>query len=281
MAYSNKVIDHYENPRNVGSFAKGEEGVATGMVGAPACGDVMKLQIKVGADGRIEDAKFKTFGCGSAIASSSLATEWVNGGTAVTEFSLASGSLREVWKGEERLHGHGNFPTFALTPDGASSVAVRNDFTTPPEVWSGPPGSWRKLTAGNTSQTPHWGKGESLEWQSDGLRIQGWMLPPAQVEPGKRYPMVVLVHGGPAGMEAPRWPNGSSIPAALASKGYYVLMPNPRGSYGGGAAFTQGNVKDFGGGDLDGFLGGIPGHLGAALAGEGVVEVLLGDQTRL
>ena len=79
MAYSDKVIDHYENPRNVGSFAKEEDGVATGMVGAPACGDVMKLQIKVGAGGVIEDAKFKTYGCGSAIASSSLVTEWVKG----------------------------------------------------------------------------------------------------------------------------------------------------------------------------------------------------------
>ena len=79
MAYSEKVIDHYENPRNVGSFGKDEVGVATGMVGAPACGDVMKLQIKVGPDGIIQDAKFKTYGCGSAIASSSLVTEWVKG----------------------------------------------------------------------------------------------------------------------------------------------------------------------------------------------------------
>jgi nitrogen fixation NifU-like protein len=81
MAYSDKVIDHYENPRNVGSFDKGDESVGTGMVGAPACGDVMKLQIRVGADGRIEDARFKTYGCGSAIASSSLVTEWVKGKT--------------------------------------------------------------------------------------------------------------------------------------------------------------------------------------------------------
>ena len=79
MAYSENVIDHYENPRNVGSFGKDEEGIATGMVGAPACGDVMKLQIKVGPDGIIQDAKFKTYGCGSAIASSSLVTEWVKG----------------------------------------------------------------------------------------------------------------------------------------------------------------------------------------------------------
>ena len=81
MAYSEKLIDHYENPRNIGSLDKSSEDVGTGLVGAPACGDVMKLQIKVGPDGLIEDAKFKTFGCGSAIASSSLVTEWVKGKT--------------------------------------------------------------------------------------------------------------------------------------------------------------------------------------------------------
>ncbi len=81
MAYSEKVLDHYENPRNVGSFDKHDTSVGTGMVGAPACGDVMKLQIKVNNDGVIEDAKFKTYGCGSAIASSSLLTEWVKGKT--------------------------------------------------------------------------------------------------------------------------------------------------------------------------------------------------------
>jgi len=79
MAYSEKVLDHYENPRNVGSFDKGDTSVGTGMVGAPACGDVMKLQIKVNDNGIIEDARFKTYGCGSAIASSSLLTEWVKG----------------------------------------------------------------------------------------------------------------------------------------------------------------------------------------------------------
>ena len=79
MAYSYKVLDHYENPRNVGSFNKDDSNVGTGMVGAPACGDVMKLQIKMGDNGIIEDAKFKTYGCGSAIASSSLVTEWLKG----------------------------------------------------------------------------------------------------------------------------------------------------------------------------------------------------------
>ena len=91
MAYSDKVLDHYENPRNVGTFDKSDSKVGTGMVGAPACGDVMKLQIKVSDDGIIEDAKFKTYGCGSAIASSSLLTEWVKG-KSLTEASLIKNS---------------------------------------------------------------------------------------------------------------------------------------------------------------------------------------------
>jgi len=95
MAYSDKVLDHYENPRNVGSFNKSEAGVGTGMVGAPACGDVMKLQIKVGADGLIEDAKFKTYGCGSAIASSSLVTEWVKGKTLDQAMSIRNTQIAE------------------------------------------------------------------------------------------------------------------------------------------------------------------------------------------
>jgi nitrogen fixation NifU-like protein len=95
MAYSDKVIDHYENPRNVGSMAKDDPNVGTGMVGAPACGDVMKLQIRVSDDGVIEDAKFKTFGCGSAIASSSLVTEWVKGMTIDQALALKNTAIVE------------------------------------------------------------------------------------------------------------------------------------------------------------------------------------------
>ncbi len=95
MAYSEKVLDHYENPRNVGSFSKEEAGIGTGMVGAPACGDVMKLQIKVGKDGIIEDAKFKTYGCGSAIASSSLVTEWVKGKTVDQALEIKNTQIAE------------------------------------------------------------------------------------------------------------------------------------------------------------------------------------------
>jgi len=95
MAYSDKVIDHYENPRNVGSLTKDDPNVGTGMVGAPACGDVMKLQIKVSDEGVIEDAKFKTFGCGSAIASSSLVTEWVKGLTVEQALAIKNTQIVE------------------------------------------------------------------------------------------------------------------------------------------------------------------------------------------
>lgn len=95
MAYSDKVLDHYENPRNVGAFDKDDTSVGTGMVGAPACGDVMKLQIKVNDDGVIEDAKFKTYGCGSAIASSSLLTEWVKGKTLAEAGEIKNSQIAE------------------------------------------------------------------------------------------------------------------------------------------------------------------------------------------
>ena len=95
MAYSDKVLDHYENPRNVGSFNKNELNVGTGMVGAPACGDVMKLQIKVGDNGVIEDAKFKTYGCGSAIASSSLVTEWLKGKSLDEAMTIKNSDIAE------------------------------------------------------------------------------------------------------------------------------------------------------------------------------------------
>ncbi|WP_367888879.1 iron-sulfur cluster assembly scaffold protein, partial [Aeromonas salmonicida] len=116
MAYSEKVIDHYENPRNVGGFDKNDPNIATGMVGAPACGDVMKLQLKISDDGIIEDAKFKTYGCGSAIASSSLVTEWVKGKT------LVSLMLIEDETGAREL-----FARKRLTFDALAEVVARDD----------------------------------------------------------------------------------------------------------------------------------------------------------
>src|SRR5438552_9136923 len=190
-----------------------------------------------------------------------LFTEYVGGGSAISELTLVNNSVRTIWKSAEGLYAFGNFPDFAVSKDGKFAAAVRSNFETAPEVWAGPIGEWRQLTRNNSALSPTWGKGENLEWTNDGFNIQGWLLPPAEAEPGKKYPMVVLIHGGPSSVTTPEWPAGfgmsRAIIAALSSRGYYVLMPNPRGSYGQGEEFTRANVKDFGGGDLGDTLAGV------------------------
>jgi dipeptidyl aminopeptidase/acylaminoacyl peptidase len=190
-----------------------------------------------------------------------LFTEIVGGGGAISELAPANNSVRTIWKGAEALHAFGNFPDFAISKDGKFAAAERSTFETPPEIWVGPIGDWRQLTNNNSALSATWGKAESLEWANEGFNIQGWLLSPAKIESGKKYPMVVLIHGGPSSAATPDWPAGfgmsRAIIAALSSRGYYVLMPNPRGSYGQGEAFTRANVKDFGGGDLRDILAGV------------------------
>jgi dipeptidyl aminopeptidase/acylaminoacyl peptidase len=190
-----------------------------------------------------------------------LFTEIGGGGGAISELTLPNNSVRTIWKGVEALHAFGNFPDFAVSKNGKFAAAERGSFETPPEIWAGPIGDWRQLTRNNSAQTATWGKAENLEWTNEGFNIQGWLLTAAKVESGKKYPMVVLIHGGPAGAVTPEWPASfgmsRAIIAALSSRGYYVLMPNPRGSYGQGEEFTRANVKDFGGGDLRDTLSGV------------------------
>jgi dipeptidyl aminopeptidase/acylaminoacyl peptidase len=190
-----------------------------------------------------------------------LMTEYAGGGGAISELSVADNSVRIIWKGPESFHAFGNFPDFAVAKDGKFVAAVRSGFKTPPEIWVGPIGEWRQLTSSNSVQLATWGKAENLEWTNEGFNIQGWLLPPAKVESGKKYPMVVLVHGGPSSAVTPDWPASfgmsRAIIAALSARGYYVLLPNPRGSYGQGEEFTRANVKDFGGGDLRDILAGV------------------------
>ena len=190
-----------------------------------------------------------------------LFTEIVGGGGAISELTVANNSVRTIWKGADALHAFGNFPDFAVSNDGKVAAANRSTFETPPEIWVGPIGQWRQLTSNNSGLSATWGKAESLEWTNEGLNIQGWLLTPAKIESGKKYPMVVLIHGGPSSAVTPDWPAGfgmsRAIIAALSSRGYYVLMPNPRGSYGQGEAFTRANVKDFGHGDLRDILAGV------------------------
>jgi dipeptidyl aminopeptidase/acylaminoacyl peptidase len=190
-----------------------------------------------------------------------LFTEYVGGGSVISGLSLSDNAVRTVWKGPEGIHAFGNFPNFALSPDGKFAAAVLAGYNTPPEVWAGPTGNWQQVTKNNAALPMSWGKAESMEWTNDGLNVQGWLVPPAKVESGKTYPMVVLIHGGPSSQTSSDWPAGAgmarAIIAALSSRGYYVLLPNPRGSYGQGEDFTRANVKDFGHGDLRDDLAGV------------------------
>jgi dipeptidyl aminopeptidase/acylaminoacyl peptidase len=190
-----------------------------------------------------------------------LFTEYVGGGSAISELTLANNSVRTIWKGSEHVHAFGNFPDFAISNDGKYAAAARSSYNTPPEVWAGAIGEWRQLTNNNSALSAIWGKAESFEWTNEGFNIQGWIVPPAKVESGKKYPMIVLIHGGPSSATTSDWPAGfgmsRAIIAALSVRGYYVLLPNPRGSYGQGEEFTRANVKDFGHGDLRDNLAGV------------------------
>jgi dipeptidyl aminopeptidase/acylaminoacyl peptidase len=190
-----------------------------------------------------------------------LLTEYVGGGGAISELTLPDNSFQPIWKGAEAFHAFGNFPDFALAKDGKTAAAVRSNFETPPEVWAGSPGQWRQLTHNNSGLEASWGKAENVEWTNDAFSIQGWLLPPRKIEPDKKHPLIVLIHGGPSGVTTPEWPASfgmsRAIVAALSSQGYYVLLPNPRGSYGQGQDFTRANVKDFGRGDLRDIMAGV------------------------
>ena len=190
-----------------------------------------------------------------------LLIEYLGGGSAISELGLADNSARTIWKGPEGIHAFGNFPNLALSKDGKFAAAVCSTYNSPPEVFTGPLGKWHPFTNNNTDLQANWGKAESIEWTNEGFNIQGWLVPPAKVEAGKKYPMVVLIHGGPSGVTTSEWPASfgmsRAVIAALSVRGYYVLLPNPRGSYGAGEDFTRANVKDFGGGDLRDTMTGI------------------------
>ncbi len=190
-----------------------------------------------------------------------LITEYVGGGGAISELSLVDNATHTIWSGPESFHAFGNFPNFALAKDGQFIAVVRSTYNIPPEVWAGRTGGWRQLTNNNATISATWGKAESVEWTNEGFNIQGWLVPPATIEPNKKYPMVVLIHGGPSGVTTPEWPASFGMSramiAGLSSRDYYVFLPNPRGSYGQGEDFARANVKDFGHGDLRDTMAGI------------------------
>jgi dipeptidyl aminopeptidase/acylaminoacyl peptidase len=134
---------------------------------------------------------------------------------------------------------------------------IRSSYDRLPEVWAGPLLKLKQITHLNDAIKPMWGKTENVEWMNDGFKVQGWLLYPVNFDPSKKYPLVVSVHGGPSSAVSPRWPTVGYNGASFASLGYFVFMPNPRGSYGQGEKFTQANVKDFGYGDLRDILAGM------------------------
>ncbi len=184
--------------------------------------------------------------------------EWVSGGSAVSELLLKNGEVRTLWSApDEGLHAFGNFPNVAMAANGKTMVAARSSFQTPPEIWTGAPGKLQRLTRMNADLKAAWGAGESIEWVNDGTRVQGWLVSPVNMQPGRRYPMVVIPHGGPSNMIAPQWSTFYAYEAVLSNAGYFVFQPNPRGSYGAGEKFTSANVKDFGHGDLRDVMTGV------------------------
>ncbi|HTU47064.1 MAG TPA: S9 family peptidase [Bryobacteraceae bacterium] len=184
-------------------------------------------------------------------------TEYVDGASAISTLSIASATAETLWKGNEGIHEDGNFPDFSLAADGWTSALIRSSWQQPPEVWGGPIGDWHQITHANSNQQPHWGKAESVAWKDRDFHAQGWLLYPENFDPGKHYPMVVEIHGGPSNLKTPSWPSPRFDMSIMAGLGYFVFFPNPRGSYGEGETFTQANVKDFGGGDLRDILTGV------------------------
>jgi dipeptidyl aminopeptidase/acylaminoacyl peptidase len=183
--------------------------------------------------------------------------EEVDGESGVATVDVATGKIETLVHAPEQFNANGWGTAVSLSSDGKSAALIRQSLAHPPEVWAGTIGQWKQITARNAGVKPAWGEAKSIHWQNDGFNLQGWLLYPRNFDPAKKYPMVVLVHGGPSAMAHSSWPGSHSFGVALSSTGYFVFMPNPRGSFGKGEAFTRANVKDFGYGDFRDIMSGV------------------------
>jgi dipeptidyl aminopeptidase/acylaminoacyl peptidase len=183
--------------------------------------------------------------------------EYVDGRSALVTVAAAGGARTTLWSAPQQMM---TLASIATRADAVS--AVMQSFQQAPEIYAGAIGAWTAQTANNAAIKPLWGEVKSLHWPSDKYQVQGWLMYPANFDPSKKYPLVVSVHGGPSAANFPSWP--SRWNAVLPASGYFVLLPNPRGSYGGGEAFTQANVNDFGYGDLRDIEGGVDAAVKAA-----------------
>ena len=183
--------------------------------------------------------------------------EHFDGGSAISQLDPATGQTERLWRGDETVLPPFDDSGVALTADGKSAAVVRSSWQQAPEVWAGRLGDWRQITHENSTHKPLWGEAKSLHWASDGFQVQGWLIYPRDFNASRQYPMVVAIHGGPASSLKPAWPRPGFNPVLLSQQGYFVFLPNARGSYGQGEPFTLANVKDFGGGDLRDILAGV------------------------
>jgi dipeptidyl aminopeptidase/acylaminoacyl peptidase len=173
---------------------------------------------------------------------------------------LIEGSTWSGWAGEELIGSSADpwAPSASLSRDGSASTVVRQAASKPPEVWAGAMGRWKQITHLNDGVKATWGESRNVHWMNGDTRVQGWLMLPKDYDPAKEYPLIVSVHGGPSLACTSRWQAGNMGDLTAASLlGWFVLCPNPRGSYGQGEAFTQGNVKDFGGGDYRDIMAGV------------------------
>jgi dipeptidyl aminopeptidase/acylaminoacyl peptidase len=183
--------------------------------------------------------------------------EDVDGESGIATLDVANGNIETLARAPEQFTANGWGTAVSLSADGKSAAVIRQSLAHPPEVWAGAMGHWKQVTSRNASLTPAWGEAKSIHWQNEGFNLQGWLLYPRRFDATKKYPMVVLVHGGPSSMVHSSWPGPHSFGIALSGDGYFVFMPNPRGSYGEGEDFTRANVKDFGYGDFRDILTGV------------------------
>jgi dipeptidyl aminopeptidase/acylaminoacyl peptidase len=192
------------------------------------------------------------------LAQNQLLVSWVNAGAVeIGIIDPASGQSTASYPSIPASVGDGRLEQSLSVAQG-SVASIQSSFQKAPEVYLGPLGSpARAFTRMNEALKPVWGKSESIQWTSDTFPVQGWLLYPAQYDPGKKYPLIVSVHGGPSSDVQPHWPDLGYNAIAFSALDYFVLLPNPRGSYGEGEAFTQANRKDFGYGDLRDILAGV------------------------
>jgi dipeptidyl aminopeptidase/acylaminoacyl peptidase len=189
-----------------------------------------------------------------------LFSEFVGGNSAIATLEPATGKIEERWSAEGAFTAGGIFSfTLSAASDGQTVAGVFESFAHAPEVvvLTGAPAALRPLTSINADLKPAWGEAKSITWKNDGHEIQGWLLYPRDFDPAKKYPLVTHVHGGPSSLALSHWPGVHDFSAGLSGMGYFVLYPNPRGSYGQGESFTRANVRDFGYGDFKDILAGV------------------------